>query len=114
MPPDKERIERERLAGLPLSKLIRELADMHIGDGDDVGVLARVLLERVDRLAWTTDEPTQSGWYWFRGNPGNAASEYSGPVQLDDCGQVQLVGIEGWWNRHHFNGEWAGPLEVPE
>ena len=64
-------------------------------------------------LDWTADQPEKPGLYWFKGIPGNAASEYSGVVLLDECGQVQLVEIEACWNLHHFDGEWAGPLEVP-
>lgn len=71
----------------------------------------REVIERP--LVWTKAPPTQPGWYWFNGYPGNAASTYCGLVMTDVCGQGQIIGNPVWWNLHHFDGYWAGPITPP-
>lgn len=62
-------------------------------------------------LTWTTDKPEKSGWYWYRENnnaqvafiefgpSGHGIAEF-----CEDCRESLFL----------LNGEWAGPLEVPE
>lgn len=104
---EKEQIERDRLAALPLSKLIIELADVHIGDGDDLGVLARALHERIDRLAYTAEQPTKAGWYWFKGWRIDDQRDERHDIELD------VVRVFGPASCDGYHGEWAGPLEMP-
>lgn len=53
--------------------------------------------------AWTRQKPTKPGWYWYRQNGA------VGVVEVHDNGSVgpDYEDIR-WWD-----GEWAGPLEVP-
>ena len=65
------------------------------------------------RIQWTTENPTQSGWYWLR-EPAQplmgvivqvdveADTVYSSGT-ADDASLAQMQG-----------GEWFGPLEIPE
>lgn len=111
MDPEAERIERERLASMPLLGLVRELAEVHMGDGDDLGVLVTVLRERIDRLAWTTEKPTKPGFYWYRLNDHDDS-----PVIVSVGPDTDMVGPwpDGSDSRlSKENGEWAGPLEPP-
>jgi hypothetical protein len=73
---------------------------------------ARETTEWVKRLQWTAEKPTKAGWYWYRPVPEGipsiervvskrrkywvleGAREIGAPVPL-------------------YNGEWAGPLEMP-
>jgi hypothetical protein len=48
MPPEDEAKLRRELAALPLEELARRLAEIHIGDGDESGVLAAVTLARLE------------------------------------------------------------------
>lgn len=68
----------------------------------------------MSELKQATDEPVIPGHYWFRGHAGNAMEHYDGPVRLDECGQVELLGVDGLWNAHHFEGMWFWPLEPPQ
>ena len=66
------------------------------------------------QLTWTTDKPTNAGWYWYR------------PASDQDIEVVQIARPHGE-NLHIYmlgdpdrcpsyqqvEGEWAGPLEPP-
>lgn len=67
---------------------------------------------------WTTEKPTEPGWYWFR----------FGPIDKPVMFWISVrAGIQGGelWVRHalplisekpvsDYDGQWAGPLEPPE
>ncbi len=62
------------------------------------------------KLTWTKRKPTESGWYWYRGEAHEADPFI---VQVDEVGHFQ-------WPDGSFqevtlaHGEWAGPIELPE
>ena len=64
---------------------------------------------------WTTEKPTQTGWYWYR-------KDATGLSILFYCGAVwdHLVDFAGlnepvaFMKDHLLEGEWAGPVEPPE
>jgi len=71
---------------------------------------------REQAMTWTTETPTQPGWYWWREYEG------SGPqiTQVHLFNFVWLnkpfLGIEDIHTRTPLDnmlGEWAGPLEPP-
>lgn len=66
--------------------------------------------------SWTSEKPTQPGWYWWRSNKksepfimhlGMTAREIDGPEILctDNCEDQETPDDLG--------GEFLGPLEVP-
>lgn len=61
-------------------------------------------------LTWTSDTPTVAGWYWYRGEVGEADPLI---VQIDNTGMFQ-------WPDGAFQevlltkGQWAGPIAPPE
>jgi hypothetical protein len=66
-------------------------------------------------MTWTTEKPTQTGWYWYR----------KGPVVVPlllYCGAAwdHLVDFAGltepvaFMKDHLLDGEWFGPLEPPQ
>jgi len=67
------------------------------------------------RWRWTSDNPTQPGWYWWR--------RYDFETMIlkvvRDSQQVLRVGVvEDEYlltnqSVENLNGEWAGPLEPP-
>jgi hypothetical protein len=61
-------------------------------------------------LRWTTQKPTQAGWYWYRGQ---AHEEEPFIVQVDRAGQFQWPD-GGFQEVTLAKGEWAGPIEPPE
>ena len=64
------------------------------------------------KLIFTEDKPEIPGWYWYRINRKEAEPVvvYVNP-QLDTIG----MGVEGLQQPLSLGqGEWAGPLEMPE
>ena len=61
-------------------------------------------------LRWTTQKPTQAGWYWYRGR---SHEEEPLIVQVDHAGQFQWPD-GGFQEVTLTKGEWAGPIEPPE
>lgn len=79
-------------------------------------------------MRWTKDKPTQTGWYWYRGDY-DAANWYTDKAKP----VITFVNIEGrltsrgrppvahaWQpfmdyddELSNFTGEWAGPIEPP-
>lgn len=65
------------------------------------------------RIQWTTEKPTQSGWYWLR----EPALPLMGViVQVDvEADTVYSSGThDGASLDQMLGGEWFGPLEMPE
>jgi hypothetical protein len=64
-------------------------------------------------ITWTTEKPTQSGWYWLR----EPALPLKGAiVQVDvEADTVYSSGTTADASLNQmFGGEWFGPLEMPE
>lgn len=59
---------------------------------------------------WRKTKPTEAGWYWFRG-PAHEADAFI--VQVDEVGQFQWPD-GGYQEVKLTNGEWAGPIELPD
>jgi len=83
--------------------------------GHDVGRGGGVGMRQ---LEWTTEKPTQPGFYWFRFYPIHE------PAMVFVFVRAGIHGRE-LWLRHalpliaespvsDYNGQWAGPLEPPE
>ena len=109
MDPESESVKRAAFEALPTHELARQLAEVHLGDGDELGVLARVLFDRLERSGWTKDKPKTPGFYWFRSATENPTIvevvQYRGGCWIlepnDDKGiEVPL-----------YEGEWQGPLD---
>lgn len=64
---------------------------------------------RMSRYSWTFEPPTRSGWYWFRGEAGEAEPFI---VLVDEAGQFQWPD-GGFQEVTLAHGEWAGPIEEP-
>jgi hypothetical protein len=65
------------------------------------------------RITWTTEKPTQSGWYWLR----ESALPLMGViVQVDvEADTVYSSGTDADASLDQMvGGEWFGPLEMPE
>lgn len=70
-------------------------------------------------MTWTTQRPTEVGWYWYRriDLPIHCArtsilevSTMKGGLSVyEDYGDGVL-----WHPLKEYNGQWCGPLEVPE
>lgn len=67
------------------------------------------ILRRDDALLWTSDKPTQPGWYWWR----SAGEQRVVQVVTNDSDCLAL-----WYHAsevvRHMDGEWAGPLVLPQ
>jgi hypothetical protein len=61
-------------------------------------------------LRWTTEKPSQAGWYWFRGQLGEGEAFI---VYVDEVGQFQWPD-GGFQEVSLAKGQWAGPIEAPE
>lgn len=59
---------------------------------------------------WSTDKPTQPGWYWFRGK---AHESDAFIVLVDEAGQFQWPD-GGFQEVSLARGEWAGPIQEPK
>lgn len=58
-------------------------------------------------LSWTTEQPTQPGWYWFKGWRIDDQRDERHDIELD------VVRVFGPASCDGYHGEWAGPLEMP-
>ncbi len=61
-------------------------------------------------LAWSNQKPTKAGWYWFRGQLGEADPFI---VYVDEVGQFQWPD-GGFQEVSLAKGQWAGPIEEPQ
>lgn len=65
-------------------------------------------------VTWTTEKPTQTGWYWYRKDSIDAPMLYCG-VAWDHI--VDFAGLNepvAFMKDDLLEGEWSGPLEQPE
>lgn len=68
-------------------------------------------------MKWTTEPPTQTGWYWMGNSTGNAVVQVkhrkeNGGYFSVVCGAVELdVNL---WKATGKEMYWAGPIEEPE
>jgi hypothetical protein len=72
-------------------------------------------------MTWTIDKPAQSGWYWYREPEKNIGKPMSAWVFTD--GPLVFVSLfaphsdiprQESGQTKDFNGEWWGPIKVPE
>ncbi|MEP6958985.1 MAG: hypothetical protein ABI980_09670 [Nitrospirota bacterium] len=63
-------------------------------------------------MNWTTQKPTQSGWYWWR----DFGRSTGAIVQMDtETGTVSASGMNKYrLLKEIVGGEWFGPLEQPQ
>lgn len=61
-------------------------------------------------LKWTMVKPSASGWYWYRGEIGEAEPLI---VEVDETGMFQWPD-GGFQEVSLAKGEWAGPIPLPE
>lgn len=71
-------------------------------------------------LFWTSEKPTQSGWYWYRDRELFAIRPTFLLVEFDERGNP-WIRMMGDFTRNNmtpvdskFKGQWAGPLTPPE
>ena len=83
-------------------------------------------------MKWTTEKPTQPGWYWFRGELVHwncdrdtiiASREYREPRILEVVPGVNALRVQDEWTCRQTQmgtisladaaGEWAGPIDSP-
>jgi hypothetical protein len=69
-------------------------------------------------MKWTTEKPTQDGWYWYRPAPDDNRPLITW-IQMVSFPITQTVeafaSCEELANFvDYISGEWAGPLEPPE
>ena len=70
---------------------------------------------RGEGVTWTTEKPTQTGWYWYRKDSIDAPMLLYCGVAWDHI--VDFVGLNepvAFMKDHLLEGEWSGPLEQPE
>ncbi len=61
-------------------------------------------------LKWSREKPISAGWYWYRGEVGEADPLI---VQIDEAGMFQWP--DGAFQEVTLTkGEWAGPILLPE
>lgn len=69
-------------------------------------------------MTWTSDEPTQTGFYWYRKPARETSPEkaYTTVVKVVICEEsfVAELAVEGDKDLSAFSGEWYGPLEIPQ
>ena len=66
-------------------------------------------------VTWTTEKPTQTGWYWYRKDSIDAPMLLYCGVAWDHI--VDFAGLNepvAFMKDHLLEGEWSGPLEQPE
>lgn len=66
--------------------------------------------DRQQGLAWTTEKPTQAGWYWWRLNANGYCCVHS--IE-DDTGELFIATSENS-NLDELGGQWSGPLRTPK
>lgn len=59
-------------------------------------------------MTWTTERPTEPGWYWWRGHP-----DYNGKIGYLTDSKVIIFPV-GSGHIDEMGGEWAGPIQKPE
>jgi len=61
-------------------------------------------------LTWTTEKPTQAGWYWF--DQGGHGLWRMVEVKCDHKKKLYAEGFK--IEADYFNGHWSGPLRTPK
>lgn len=62
---------------------------------------------------WTTEAPTEAGWYWFQGQ--QAGGHYTYPIIVSAVhGRFYLPGDVARYLPADFSGLWTGPIYPPE
>jgi hypothetical protein len=61
-------------------------------------------------MNWTTDVPTEPGWYWFRDENYDPTPVWVTQGDFDEL----MVWIGGFQYVRAFGGEWQGPIEPQE
>jgi hypothetical protein len=61
-------------------------------------------------MTWTTDPPTQEGWYWFHMDTGDKRTVMVYVVSPD---RMLAVGDERGGHPAAQKGSWFGPIEPP-
>jgi hypothetical protein len=66
-------------------------------------------------VTWTTEKPTQTGWYWYRKDPADIPLLFYCGAEWDHL--VDFAGLNepvAFMKDHLLEGEWSGPLEPPQ
>jgi hypothetical protein len=69
-------------------------------------------------MTWTTERPTEPGWYWYKATKHLPAiivyvyHSHNNPLPGNGL-LVAYVGLDEHRNSAMISGEWAGPLEPP-
>ena len=65
-------------------------------------------------MEWTTEKPTEAGWYWTRGRGGAIACVLVTTIKDDD--DALFVGVPCFADPFPLDyfDVWMGPLPVPE
>jgi len=63
-------------------------------------------------LKWTSDLPTQEGWYWWK--MFNGTVKECVEVSLSSAGQLVVDDGDEVISLPTYGGEWYGPIEPPE
>jgi len=70
---------------------------------------------RGEGVTWTTEKPTQTGWYWYRKDSIDAPMLLYCGVAWDHI--VDFASLNepvAFMKDHLLEGEWSGQLEQPE
>lgn len=60
---------------------------------------------------WTTEQPTEPGWYWFRKTGPQKFSMQPHIVKVRKCeGQLCIMN----WRIPDAHTQWSGPIPVPK
>ena len=61
-------------------------------------------------MNWTTDAPTQQGWYWFRTGD---EEKHTVIVYVISAEHMVAIGTEHETNPAYQKGSWFGPIAPP-
>ena len=61
-------------------------------------------------MNWTTDAPTQEGWYWFRTD---SEEKHTVIVYVISAERMVAIGTEHENNPAYQKGSWFGPVTPP-
>lgn len=75
---------------------------------------AMSVADRQRELTWTTEKPTQAGWYWFRNVKRQDYKEPQIVYLRDYAGEIAIGNSTLKGFTLFEEGEWAGPLLEPK
>lgn len=88
----------EKTMAARLKKALKDRYGFYLGTGAAQDILASVLgASDEEPLTWTTDLPTESGWYWIQ--------------HPDDGGQATMRHLSRYHGEWHFDGRLSS--EIP-